>query len=154
MKNLQISGLILLFTICCFTSSAQQNPPVNEPDLNKPKLFQDLPERIPVQQATLQSALNATVGQSANLAITANFVYKGQVVSSASKYNNKIESIVIKSSNRIGASFSFSKITNEDGSTVFRGRIISLQHGDGFELVNENGQYFLVKKQFYDMINE
>ena len=152
MKTLQSGSLLLLCALISLISFGQSIP-INEPDYNKAKLFQDLPDRLPVQVSSLQNLLNLQIGQAANFQLTNNAVLQGAVVSAATKYNT-IQSIVIRSTNRTGASFSFSKITQPDGSVKYTGRIISRQHSDGFELSLENGEYFLVKKQFYDMVNE
>ena len=53
-----------------------------------------------------------------------------------------------------GAALSFSKLMKEDGSISYIGRIISFQHGDAYEIILENGQYFFVKKDFYDLVND
>jgi len=152
MKTLQSGSLLLLCALISLISFGQSIP-INEPDYNKAKLFQDLPDRLPVQVSSLQNLLNLQIGQAANFQLTNNAVLQGAVVSAATKYNT-IQSIVIRSTNRTGASFSFSKITQPDGSVKYTGRIISRQSSDGFELSLEKGQYFLVKKQFYDMVNE
>ena len=152
MKTLQTCSLLLL---CALFSSISfgQTIPINEPDYNKAKLFQDLPDRLPVEVSSLQNLLNLQIGQQANFQLTNSEGIQGPVVSSALKYNT-IQSIVIRSTNRAGANFSFSKISLADGSVKYTGRIISRQHSDGFELSEENGKYFLVKKHFYDMMNE
>ena len=31
---------------------------------------------------------------------------------------------------------------------------MSFKHGDAYEISEENGQYFFVKKGFYDLVNE
>lgn len=153
MKHLKKGIYGLLLSVAFFSASAQ-TVPVNEPDYNKPKLFQDLPQQLNVVIEQLQNLLNVPVGQSVNFNVSAGFNFQGQVVSSASKYEGSIKSVVIRSSNRAGATLTFSKITNTDGVVSYTGRIMSFQSGDGFQLAYQNGQYVLVKKQFYDMVNE
>jgi hypothetical protein len=63
-------------------------------------------------------------------------------------------SVVIKCTNRQGARLTLTKVTNPDHSTKYIGRILSLQHGDSYEIVYENNQYFLKKKSLYDLVNE
>ena len=153
MKHLQTCGIILLFALFSFTSFAQ-NIPINEPNYSKPKLFQDLPERILIQVSALQSLLDNPISVTVNVQLADNFPVQGHIVSYANKYNSAIQSVVIALTNRIGASFSLSKIKDTDGSVKYTGRIISMQHGDGFEISFEDGQYYLVKKTFNNMINE
>ena len=54
MKYLLLPGLCLLFCFTCASTSAQNKIPVNEPDQNKPKLFTNLPDKIPVDIINLQ----------------------------------------------------------------------------------------------------
>jgi hypothetical protein len=82
------------------------------------------------------------------------FRFTGKVVSAVSKYQNSIVSIVVRSTNFAGASLTISKITNEDGTITYRGRIISRQHGDLYELKQVNNNYVLIKRKYYDLVNE
>ena len=158
MKNLRTSVLCVCVTLYSLCSAAQANNaiPINEPDLNKPKLFQGQPDNIPVSMDNLNSLFGKQVGftVSVNLADASTFQFNGEVVSTATKYNNTMQSVVIRSSNFNGARFAVSKITDETGATIYRGRIISMQHGDLYELQQVNGKYMLVKRNFYDLVNE
>jgi hypothetical protein len=158
MKNLRTPVLCLSIMLVS-TGSFAQTPAadrINEPDHNKPKLFNALPDYIPVSIENLSALLNKPVGEeiSINLGGGQQFVFEGKIVSATSKYSNTIQSVVIRSTNFNGAVLSFSKIINADKSNSYTGRIVSLQHGDLFELKNENGQFILTKKNFYDLVNE
>lgn len=144
----------LLFSLCAF--SQNDKDPINEPDLKKPKLFSNLPDRIPVSIEKINDLFNVPVGDNASLKVaeTSSVQIVGEVISKASKYDDRIQSVVIRSSNFNGARFTISKIVNEDGSITYTGRIISFQHGDLYELQNQGGQFTLVKKNFYDLVNE
>lgn len=144
----------VLFSLCAFAQN--DKPPVNEPDYNKPRLFDDLPSRIAVSTADLKSIISASAGQTASLTLSAESAlqFDGQVISVASKYDNKIKSTVLRSANFKGATFTVSRIVNENGSSYFTGRIINFQYGDLYELVNEEGNYVLVKKNYYELVNE
>jgi hypothetical protein len=155
MRNLQLTGICLVLSILCQTTFAQTSIPVNEPDLKKPRLFAGLPDKIPVHILDLQSLVNAGTGKDVSLSLEQNAsgVFAGKVISTANKYNN-IRSVVIRSSNFNGATLTLSSSILTNGTVKFTGRIISLQHGDVYELQNQNDQYILVKKNFYDLINE
>ena len=157
MKNLRTPLLCVCITLCSVNSFAQ-NPaiPVNEPDYNKPKLFQHLPDNIPVNAADLNSLMNVEVGRAINVTLSDNsaFRFEGQVVSAVSKFSNSIQSVVIRSTNFNGARFTISKISNADGTITYKGRIMSFQHSDLYELQNRDGQLVLVKRNFYDLVNE
>jgi hypothetical protein len=155
MKNLGTLVLCVGLTLSGLCSFAQSHPiPITEPDYNKPKLFQDLPERISIDVSNLQFLFNSRVGQSVSIPLTTGFSFEGQVVSTSDASDLNVKSVVIKSTNRIGARLTFTKVMNGDAGTTYIGRIISLQHGDTFEIASENGQYYFKKKGLYDLVNE
>jgi hypothetical protein len=156
MKNLQLLGFCLSLSFVCIKASAQNSIPLNEPDRNKPKLFSSLPDKIPVTIADLQNLLNAETGKDVSLQLKNSAIpsFIGKCVSAADKYNNTIHSVVIRSSNFNGATFTLSSSAQPNGTVKFTGRIISLQHGDAYVLQNQDDQYILIKKNFYDLINE
>ncbi len=153
MKNLA-KGIICLavFFVCLETNA--QTPPVREPDMNRPSLFQNLPEKISCRINDLSALLESETGRTISFAFSGNINFQGIVSSVASKFDNSLQSIVIRSTNFPGAALSFSRITKQDGTIAYVGRIISFQHGDAYEINQENGQYFFVKKGFYDLVNE
>ena len=122
--------------------------------MNRPTLFQNLPEKISCRISDLSALLEYETGRTISFAFTGNINFQGVVSSVASKFDNSLQSIVIRSTNFPGAALSFSRITKQDGSLAYAGRIISFQHGDAYEINQENGQYFFVKKGFYDLVNE
>lgn len=155
MRNLKNGIVCLAFLLCYHFSGAQTVPLVTEPDYNKPKLFADLPDRIAVSVTDLESLLTRPVGNAVAVQLgSASFYLQGTVVSAASKYNGTITSVVIRAVNRGGAQFSFTRTNGENGTVSYAGRIISLQHGDCYQLVNDNGQYYLLKKKLHEMFNE
>lgn len=157
MKNLRTIALCVSVTLFSLCAAAQNgNPPVNEPDYNKPMLFTSQPDVIRLQMASVVSLFNNTTGSHVDteLAQTNNFRFKGQVVSAVSKYDNKIQSVVIRSSNFPGALMTISKLTADNGKVSYTGRITSLQHGDLYELKVIDEAFVFVKKKFYDLINE
>ena len=155
MKN---QSTILYLFVLLFTAQvrAQNNPPVNEPDYNKPLLFSSLPQRFVVNMDNLTRSLNNAVGQPVSLTLSsdAGVSFSGNLVSNESKYSDALQTVVIRSTNFNGAVLSFSRIREADGSSRYTGRIVSLQHGDLYELVQENNRYLFIKKNFYDLINE
>jgi hypothetical protein len=156
MRNLTIA----VFGICCmllslgsFAQGAQNKTiPINEPDNNKPKLFADLPDQMNINPNNLSNLLELKVGQSVNIPISSDFNFTGQVVSKSDE--PKSNSVVVRSTNRVGARLIFSKITDENNTIKYIGRIISMKHSDSYEIVFENNQYYFKKKGFYDMIAE
>ena len=157
MKNLKTAGLCLAIMLCCAASAQVQKVPLNEPNYNKPLLFADMPDRIPVEKAYLKTLLTSSneIGKDVQFKLTNSKVdhISGKVISVAGKETGA-PSIVIRSSNFNGATLSISEVTLEDGTMAYRGHIISMQHGDLFELQLIDGQYYFVKRKFYDLINE
>ena len=158
MNYLKLSGPGLLFLICCATGFAQEKATANEPDFTKPALFANFPDKIPVTIDELKSLFSNDAGKGKDAAIS--FAdrklpgFNGQLVSRASKYNNSIRSVIIRSDHFNGATLTLSSSTTTDGAARYTGRIISFQHGDLFVLQKENEQYFLIKKKFHEVINE
>jgi hypothetical protein len=152
MKNLSTAVLSVCITLCSLCASAQKDVPINEPDYNKPKLFADLPDRINFNPANLTNLFQLQVGQTANIPLTGNFTLTGTVVSTAN--NDNVVSVVIKSTNRAGARLTFTRVISDQKIVKYIGRIISLQHGDVYEIVSENNQYYFQKKGLYDLVNE
>jgi hypothetical protein len=143
--------------LCCLLSAAQTTHlsgkiPLNEPDNNKPKLFTDLPDQIQFNPNNLSNLFLLKIGEAVNVPISDEFTFSGQVVSKAEEPTSS--SVVVRSTNRVGARLVFTKITNADNSTKYIGRIISLQHGDSYEIVSENNQYYFKKKGLYDLMSE
>ena len=155
MKYLQLAGLcLLLSSICAITSSAQLTIPLNEPDKTRPELFANLPDKIPVDMTALQNLLIAETGKDVSLKPTQgmNGSFEGKVISKAD--DNAFHSVVIRLGNFNGATFTLSSATQPNGAVYFTGRIISFRHADLYVLQSQNDQYILVKKNFYDLINE
>ena len=153
MKNLAKGFICLFLFFSCLQSNAQK-PPVREPDMNRPSLFQNLPNKISCRINDLSALLESEIGKAVSFSLVDNLSFQGVVSSVASKFDNTLNSVVIRSTNFPGAALSFSKITKEDRTISFVGRIISFQHGDAYEINLENGQYYFVKKGFYDLVNE
>ena len=158
MKNLRTIAACLSITLFSLCSSAQTSTTikVNEPNYNKAKLFQGLPENIPVSMENISELFNGEIGSSVSLNLSGDesLRFNGDVVSVVSKYENTIQSVVVRSTNYPGARLTVSKITDANGNISYTGRILSMQHGDLFELKNIDNQFVLVKRKFHDLVNE
>ena len=158
MKNLRTIAACISIPLYSFCSSAQtgKTVPVNEPNYNKTKLFQGLPENIPVSMENISELFNGEIGSSVSLNLSGDesLRFNGDVVSVVSKYENTIQSVVVRSTNYPGARLTVSKITDANGNISYTGRILSMQHGDLFELKNIDNQFVLVKRKFHDLVNE
>lgn len=155
MKLLKNSALFALLTLCYLSSSAQNSPvPINEPNYNKPKAFADLPERFTASLSALSALLDLPIGSKVNSNIAAGFILKGTVVSKSNMTSTSVRSVVIKTTTRQQATLTFSKITKQDGSVSYIGRMMSNEAGDALEIIKDGTDYVFRKKGFYDLINE
>ena len=162
MRNLKPLVAAILLSVSSVCTYSQNAAPVSEPNYNKPQLFSALPDNIKVNINSLKHLLTASVGDAVSPGLAAekssasanSFVFNGQVISTANKYNNKMQSVVIRSANFKGAGLIFTQFTNEDGTTGYSGRIISFEHGDAYELELIDGDYQFVKKKFHQLVNE
>jgi hypothetical protein len=158
MKNLRATlfCVCIIFFSLCATAQTQKYV-INEPNYNKPRLFDNLPAEIPVSMDNLNELISAKAGASINTnlssdARTARF--EGKVVSSVRKYDDKVQTVLIKSTNYNGATLYISKVTTVDGTEKYNGRLMSFQHGDLYVLQQKDGGFVLVKKNFYELVNE
>lgn len=155
MKVLTTKTIGLLLLLCGFFTSAQaQDAPLGNHDYNKPKLFADLPDKMHFNVSDLEQLLTLPVGASVNTRLNDKFMVVGTIVSKSNPQTSVAQSVVIKMTNRQGATLTFTKTKNHDGSTRFIGRMMSLKNGDAYDVVKENGVYVLQKKNLYDIISE
>jgi hypothetical protein len=155
MKFQRTSAFVALLTLCYWHSSAQvSTPPVNEPNYNKPKIFTDLPDNLTINLSRLEALLQLPVGSPVNTIIATGFGLQGTVISKSNPSDASVRSVVIKSGSRQQATLTFTRITKQDGSITYIGRMLSKDAGDALEIVNEGDHYVIRKRGLYDMINE
>lgn len=159
MKNLRIPVLCACITLCSFFSAAQtQKFIINEPDYNKPRQFDNLPEVILVSIDNLNSFVNSKPGVIINTPLSKDAKtapFEGRVISSVSKYEDRVQTVLIKSTNYNGATLYISKVKTEDGTIRYNGRLMTgFQNGDLYVLRQKESGFELVKKNYYDVINE
>lgn len=153
MKNLKAGILCFLFSFFSVFVYAQ-NLPVREPDRNKPLLFSQMPDKMRISATSLENLLQYETNRQVYLNLSSDIIFRGTVSSVSARHEPGVSSVVIRSDNFQGASLTISRLSRANGTSYFIGRIISFQHGDGYEITLENNQYYLVKKGFYDMVNE
>lgn len=154
MKFLKTGAMAALLSVCCLEALAQTTPPLNEPDYNKPKIFSDLPERLNLRTANAEALLSLPVGAQINVQLATGFTLAGTVTSVSNPADATVKSVVIKSTNRQGAAFTFTRISKADGSYTYAGRMLSNSAGDALEISKDDSGYFIRKKALYDFIAE
>ncbi len=137
MKHFAPYALSLMLSLIAMTGFSQNS--------SKPKQFSSFPETINCSEQELSKVFNAAPGQLVTLAFSNNFTFSGSVTSNLVKYSN-LRTAVVVSPDYSNTIFSVSKITNNDGSISYIGRIINKNYFDGFELKkNTTGVYQLTK---------
>ena len=154
MKNLKAIVAGAFLTLCTFISGAQEKSTFNETNYSKPKLFNDLPQKMKLNVSEMQDLFKLSVGSSVSVTAADNFIFQGTIISKSDEKDASVKSIVIRSSNRKGAAFTFTRITDTNGTFKYTGRILSFGNGDAFEVVQEKGQYYLNKKNLHELIVE
>lgn len=149
---------LCLVTIYCNTDLlAQSNqPPVNEPDYNKPELFKSLPAKVIIPTGEINSLFLADRGGKISLSLTADprNNLEGEIISITSKYGDSIRSVCIISSNFKGARLTISRLLGRDGITTYVGRMISFGNADVYEMDYSGQRFLFIKKNWYDLVNE
>ena len=135
-------------------STGQEKIPINEPNYNKPKLFEDLPQKMILTISAMEPLFDISVGTAVTAKLTQTFQFKGTIISKSADGKTAVKSVVVRSATRQGAVLTFTKITNQDGSFTYTGRIISMESIDAYQIVKENDQYILQKKNYYEMVRE
>jgi hypothetical protein len=149
----------LLLIICCTLCQAQEDKvQLHEPDLNKPALFKELPNKIAIDINEFKNLLSpvAAKGNETSCRFLDKKLpgFNGKIVSATSKYNNSLRSVVVRSSRFNGATLTLSSFTASDGTTRYSGRIVSFDHDDVYVLEKDNNEYFLIKKKFNELVVE
>ncbi|NTS40212.1 hypothetical protein HRG84_04780 [Flavisolibacter sp. BT320] len=146
----------LAFCLACTIQAAAQNPvPLNETNYNnRPRLFADLPEKAPLQLTELESLLTLEVGAKVSANIAKNITIFGTVVSKSNPADKSVQSVVVKSLTRQGTIFTFTRVTDTDGTVSYLGRMINRASGDALEITKEGKGYIIRKQHIAEIVNE
>ena len=121
---------------------------------SRPDLFKSYSENVPASVSELGKAFSATAGSSIKLSFDNKFTFTGTVLSSVCKYKN-LSTVIIKSPLLNNALFSISRITNDDKTITYVGRIINEKYADAYELVKDNsGNYSFNKIKTENLIQD
>jgi hypothetical protein len=134
MKLLNKSMLVLLCTILSAASFAQ----------TKQKLFLAYPDNISLSKTIITEVFSYNIGTSVSINLANNFHFAGIVISNQQTYDN-LQMIMIRSSENNHSIFQLSKITNNDNTISYTGRIINNDAADGYVIKNNEGIYSLQK---------
>jgi hypothetical protein len=154
MKTFKTIALTALIGLGYLYPAAQEKLPVNQPNYNKPKLFADLPQKMNLTVSDMESLFDVSVGSPVIAKLSKNFHFKGTIVSKSGNSKTPVRSVVIKSTTRQNAVFTFTRVADEEGNFIYRGRILSKESIDAYDIVKENDQYVLQKKNYYELVRE
>lgn len=110
------------------------------------------PKKLDLKISDMEYLFGLPEGTAVTAKFSKEFYLQGTIVSKAN--DATVKSVVIKASNRQGAIFTFTKISDPNGSFVYKGRITSRNNSDAFEILKVNDQYVLQKKDYHEIIAE
>ena len=143
MKYLSLLGMAM----CCLlynVSMAQSKLPIRQVLPNKATLFKRLPEKFTTSKLYVDKLFSGANTGAIKMPLTNNNYFEGVILEKVMK-NPHVESMNIKSSNYDGAMLTISKITHDDKSVSYVGRIISIKYGDAYLLTFENDTFHFTK---------
>jgi hypothetical protein len=151
MKILCLWGIVACM-LTTLHANCQNSPPLNQHPVEKPALFNQLPEKVSCSTASLQNIFSASANSNITIAISAALKLEGTVLAKVAVTPEQL-SINIRCSNYQDALLNISRITEANGSFSYIGRMVSPRHGDVLLLWQENGQYsFIRQKQLLTMV--
>lgn len=153
MKNshLLIAGVMCYVLI--FNAQAQLSPPAQKLLPEKPSLFGSLPKQFNITNVWIENLFAGPDTGWVNIPLPDNNFFQGRIMEKV-QLNPHVVSINVKSSNYDGALLSISKITYDDLTVKYTGRIISIKYGDLFILTQENNTFLFTKKKLSTVITE
>lgn len=154
MKFLKTGIICLLLSLCAASTFAQSRSLTRDGNSKKPQLFNDLPQRIPVNMQSFAQLLQKGIGENVNVPLASGFTFTGIVVSKSDASEVRSNTVVIKSSNRPGAALTITGIRKGDGTIRYSGRMLSLKHSDAFEMIERDGGFALEKKDLGELVSE
>ncbi len=148
-------ALGILLSMCALSVSAQEfKLPVNEPNYNQPKLFNDLPPKMNLHMDGLEHLFHQPAEASVSFHLSDIFKFEGTIISRSVSGDTLVQSIVIRCSNRPGAVFTLTRTQDKSGALTYVGRIMNFNNIDAYVIGMEKGEYVLIKKNLYDLLSE
>jgi hypothetical protein len=148
-----ISTCILLAGLFTTKVSSSQNIPINEPNRNKPLMFANKPSTSNCNTDSINALFSYNKSQVVRINLTNDLFFQGKVISKVILDSARI-SMVVTSQNYAGYILSLSRRILSNGLVSITGRLINTQYGDCYELVTSGNKQLLLKKNYYDLINE
>lgn len=148
----------LLLFVCVLRATAQANTlsrdAISNSTSRKQELFHDLPKRMSVNQQLLAPLLQKELGAPVRVSLASGFELTGIVVSKSDAAEERYKTVVIRATNRPGATFAITGVRKNDGSYRYSGRMLSLKSSDAYELVEEKEGFVLQKRDASELVTE
>jgi hypothetical protein len=138
--NMKPISLILLCVTLTLTSAvtlAQKTAPTQ-------KLFAAYPESVNLDRSLMNNTFLNKQNADVAVSFSGDFVFKGTVISNENRYDN-LQIIIIRSSEDKNSLLQISKITNQDKSISYAGRILNNTAADGYVIKRIGEDYVLQK---------
>ena len=143
MKNLN-AGLLVVCIFAFQSISAQQQPTLQQPVLNRATNLTQLPSKLECNVPALQKLSSTRIADKVALTL-GNFEFAGELIDKVQPEKG-VQSMNIRSTSIPGAFCTVSVITRDDNTQKLVGRIINPQSDEVLVLTEENNRYFWVKK--------
>ena len=149
--HLLIAGVLCYALL--FDAQAQTSPPFRKLLPEKSFLFGHLPEKFGISNLLIQKLFDGPDSGTVSIPLTPDYSFEGVILEKVQK-NPHVVSMNIKSTNYEGALLSLSKITYNDHSNKYIGRIVSIHYGDVILLTQDNNTLSFIRKKQSVVITE
>lgn len=148
--------LFFLFVLSMNTLLAQQDPPLNlstkAPE--RPLLFGAAsPEKVNCAYSELLKPFTAKIGDAIRLNLASGFFVEGKLAS-ITRHSATVLTVQITADNFPGAFLTLNRIEEKKGEFSYTATLMSLKHGDMYELKKENNLYVLNKRKTNEFMME
>lgn len=136
---------LVVYSLCSFTTVAQEPIGLHQQTSSKPLLFSRIANRTTCDAGILLKAFKGQVQDTITLQLSPEYSFTG-VLTEKVQHSPELLSINLRSVTNPGALFHLSLLTPTHTTRRITGRIIHPQSGDVLQLIQEQGNYILVKQ--------
>lgn len=108
-------------------------------------LFAQFPQTIQLSDNILDGTIKASAGEEVIIAFSRDFRFRGTVISNESRYAN-MQTVLIRSEAFDNAVFQLSRISNDDKTYSYSGRIMQATATDGYEVKKDANNAYCIQK--------
>jgi hypothetical protein len=150
-KTIVTVALMFVF----FSVKAQDKfEPISDPFVNKPSVFESVPDSISLSVNFLESIFQVPTGTEITMPMPGNRTMPGILVSSVIRPISGIATSQVKLTGYTRMMLTVSKSVTPEGKIVYSGRAFSPDYADCFTIVVTEDAYTLKKMQSTKLLNE